>query len=348
MLNNETNFAEKVFLQQLEKFNKDLEEIRSDLKNKSSKSVWDEIDEAEAKKQQEKIESKRNILKNIKSKLQSLTDSVAETIVVTGEILHSSKNESAINEIKVNKLIKNLDINLEKDDFKPLAIVNYMTNTTVMPTRESHSLAETNLIISNKLQSQNISAAKFALLNNAIIPLIIEKNINKSYEFAQAYANRDNFNVDEKIIIAAIEKLKEFNKIKQDNEKLIATICRFSGTELTNKNIVNTLNSFKESIMKKSQITLDSNSILDSKFNMDNKEFSKIPPPNNDKNEVFIQYAKKYLELKLPDPNNELLNKLNEVICTQSNNLYAASELETNSNSITHNSSYNQNNHLKV
>ena len=342
---NNLSYADRAFLEQLEQFNTTLNEMKKSLKTNQHKSIWDTLDEEEKAKKSKEIESKRNFLKTIQSKLQNMTDSVAETIVVTGEMLHSSKEEKS-KEYKVNKLIENLDVELDKEDFNPLPIVNYMVNTTVMPTRESHTIAETNLTIAQQVEKQNKNAAKIALLNNAMIPLIVEKNINKSHHFAKAYANRDNYNIDEKIVIASIEKLKEFNKVKMGNEKLIASICRINFTDSTHESIQEAINSFKESIMKKTQLGAEPSYLMDDNFSMTNEEYSLIPNTKTDKNDIFIEFAKKYLELELPDPNNHLQDKLNELICTQANKFHSPNfNLETSSGQ---GQTYDQSKHLRL
>lgn len=346
MLNNNDNlsYADKAFFEQLEKFSKELEQMTKTLKVDNHKSIWDSLDEEEKAEEEKNLKEKRNFLKKIKSKLQNMSDSVAETIVITGEMLHSSKEDKA-QEYKVNKIISELDVELTKEDFNAVCIVNYLSNTTVMPTRESHTLAETNLAIANRVKRESKNAAKLALLNNAMIPLIIEKNINKSAFFAKAYANRDNYNIDEKIIIASIEKLKEFNDTKTENEKLIGELCRLNFADSTKENIKKVIDSFKESIMKKTQISVEPNSLLDDNYTMTNDEFTTIPTPMSDKNDIFIEFAKKYLELELPDPGNKLENKLNELICTQANKLYTPS-YDTKEQTPKH--SYNRDNHLKL
>ena len=325
------SLAELAFQKQIEELQEAFRQQTKDIQSLVSsygKSVFeedendeDENDDDDRKSAKQVIKSKFDFLQSAFAKANDLKDSIAESLVVVGELIHSSKNNPRSEEFETNKIIKNLDIELKECDFDALTIVSYLTNTAITPTKEdSLTLAEVNLAIAKELEPHSKSAAKFAMLKNAIIPLIINKNILSSSEFKNAYTQRDNFNIDERILISALEKLKEFNQIRTQNEKLIVSLADISLVDMQKQEVSSKLNKLKNISLNKSYLQ---ESLTQSHFLISNEEYTSIPTAKSDKNEIFIDYAQKYLELKLPDPENRLQNKLNEILCTQSNKIYS-------------------------
>lgn len=317
------SYSEEAFLKQLDELKNGINDASKNIQSSLNKSIWDELDDEQKAKKKEQINKDKNFLSKAFDKVAKIKDDIAENIVLAGEILHSQGSGEKKNEIQASQIIKNLDITIEEEDFDALAIANYFTNTSISPTKgDSLTLAEANLIIAEKLEEQSLSAAKYALTNNAILPLIIEKNILKSEYFKKIYATRDNFYINEKILISALEKLKQYNKIKLDNEQLIFSLCDISIAQLSRDEIKESLNSYKETILNKSYL---SNSLTNNSFLISNDDYLSIPAPKSDRNEIFIAFAKAYLKYELPDPENKLKNELNMKECTQANKIYSPS-----------------------
>ena len=320
-MNENISIAEQAFLKQLEQLQEDINKYNERSQTQYKKSMFEQDDQVKDEINKE-IKNSHNFLKNAFNKVAQIKDELATAIVVTGEMLHSSTNVSnKKEELEANKIIRNIDIQLEEKDFEPLAIINYYVNNSISPTKsDSLTLAETNLTIAKQFEGKDKNTAKFALLSNSVTPLVVEKNILISSNFKKAYARRDNLNINEKILIAALEKLKEFNNIKDRNESLIFRICNISINRLSKDEMIKTLNNFKETILNKSYIA---DSLSNSSFLISNTDYISVPAPKTDRNEIFIEFAQKYLEYGLPDPTQSVQNKLDELICTQANKIYS-------------------------
>lgn len=337
----ELSIAEQAFLKQLEQLQEDINKYNERTQTQCKKSMFEQDDEAKLEMDNE-IKSSRNFLTTAFKKVSQLKDEIATAIVITGEMLHSSTDaKSKQAEIEANKIIRNIDIHLEEKDFEPLAIINYYVNNSISPTKsDSLTLAETNLTIAKQFENKDKNTAKFALLANSITPLVVEKNILISNSFKKAYARRDNLNINEKILIATLEKLKEFNNIKERNENLIFGICDISINRLSKDEMIDTLNKFKETILNKSYIA---DSLSNSSFLISNTDYISVPAPKTDRTEIFIEFAQKYLEYGLPDPKQSVQNKLDELICTQANKIYSPKMEESKQER-----SFDTRSHLKI
>lgn len=348
--NRKLPYADRVLLEKIEQFSKDFAEIERDLKIEMSKPIFTDKDEQE--ELAGKKESYFSTLFKLKEKAIELTDSISETLILAGKSIHSSSdyNEEAKNKRTTTKLIKELDVKLEEEDFKPLPIVSYLCSQYIVPTdNKSLSLAEANLIIAKEIERTNKEAAKVALMQHAVMPLIIHKNIAKSETFKSAFANRHSFSLEVKDLIQAFEQLKKYNVHKKLNEKIIQDCCNINSIDMADDKVKESLENFKNLILNKSYSTIMPDNHT---FTISSEDYKKIPLANDSRRAVFIEFAQTYLNYGMPDPNEELQTKLEEELCTHENRIidsenFARKQIH-NSNSTNHSGNYSEASRLKL
>lgn len=341
--NNQTSngIAENALIEHIEGISKGLRDLKEEITTKYTQSVFD--DEEKTEKIKKELAKKESLLKSMFNSISQIKDDLADNIVVVGKLMHSEKKNDAFTEKTTKKLIEEIDVELTEEDFDPVAIISFLTNENVVSTSpDSLSLAEANLLIAKKLEPVSSSAAKIALLQNAAIPLIIQKNCKKSPDFAKAYANRHNLNINEKSLISLLEKMDKYHLAKKKNEALLTTICAISGHKLSDENIDSALENIKEVILKKAytSMSLDSTS-----FSLSTEDYQSIPAPQDSKSKIFIDFAQFYLKLNLPDPTHSLQNEVDKKVCNQNNHITTPKEEQSTLGAA---KAYNKANHIKL
>ena len=217
--------------------------------------------------------------------LEKVKEAVGEKIIALGKGISNKRSED---EPEFNEAVNELDLELEKEDVKPSAMINYLSNSYVHMTKDN-SMSKGEILLKSLDNLENKDIQKYLMVYNLPFASLLHKNENNP-KIAAMLTDFENKDINELMAQKLMVKFREYKKIREHNMDV-----SFNSIGVDYKNFSNIKDKIKS---------------INGDYIKDSYSFSNTTDSTMYRDELKVKLIEKWFELKLPDPKHELQSEL--------------------------------------